>query len=226
VIVFTSDNGFHLGQHRMPGGKQTAYETDVHLPLLVRGPGITPGSHTGAIVGNIDIAPTIAAIGGRTMTDNPDGRSLIPLLSDPTKPPADWRQAYLLEHWLEDDSGATQGGDAQLEPDDPDQTDTADTNSSAAPPTSPPTSVRASKAAGTNIPEFQGLRTATMTYVEYATGERELYDLTTDPYQLQNLAATADPALLATLHERLDSLRNCAGDTCRMNEDAPLALPH
>ena len=36
-IIFTSDNGFHLGQHRLPSGKQTAYETDIHLPLLVRG---------------------------------------------------------------------------------------------------------------------------------------------------------------------------------------------
>ena len=38
-IVFASDNGFHLGQHRMPAGKQTPYETDIHVPLLVRGPG-------------------------------------------------------------------------------------------------------------------------------------------------------------------------------------------
>ena len=40
-IIFTSDNGFHLGQHRMPSGKQTVYETDIHLPLLVGG--ITEG---------------------------------------------------------------------------------------------------------------------------------------------------------------------------------------
>ncbi len=38
-IVFTSDNGFHLGQHRLPAGKQTAYDTDTHVPFLVRGPG-------------------------------------------------------------------------------------------------------------------------------------------------------------------------------------------
>ena len=43
-IVFTSDNGFHLGQHRMPAGKQTAYETDIHLPLLVRGPASRPAA--------------------------------------------------------------------------------------------------------------------------------------------------------------------------------------
>ena len=42
-IVFTSDNGFHLGQFRMPAGKQTAYDFDIHLPLIVRGPGVPQG---------------------------------------------------------------------------------------------------------------------------------------------------------------------------------------
>src|SRR5262249_1270919 len=70
-IVFTSDNGFHLGQHRMPSGKQTAYETDVHLPLLVLGPGVAKGSHTDAITGNVDLAPTLAALGGTSLTHNP-----------------------------------------------------------------------------------------------------------------------------------------------------------
>src|SRR5581483_8899527 len=59
-IIFTSDNGFHLGQHRMPSGKMTAYETDIHLPLLIRGPGVPAGSHVAAITGNVDLAPTIA----------------------------------------------------------------------------------------------------------------------------------------------------------------------
>ena len=42
-IVFTSDNGFHMGQHRMKAGKYTPYEEDVHVPLFVRGPGVAPG---------------------------------------------------------------------------------------------------------------------------------------------------------------------------------------
>jgi hypothetical protein len=56
--------------------------------------------------------------------------------------------------------------------------------------------------------------------VEYANGEREVYDMQTDPYQLQNLAATADPALLADLAARLEQLRVCAGAGCRGAEDA------
>jgi arylsulfatase A-like enzyme len=221
-IIFTSDNGFHLGQHRMPGGKQTAYETDIHLPLLVRGPGITAGTHAAALAGNVDLAPTIADLGGGAMGDNPDGRSLVPLLTTPTATPSNWRQAYLLDHWAEVDTPQASSGGAQLEPDDPDQSDTQeDSNSSA-----PPTSIRHAAAGGDNIPEYQGLRTARYTYVEYATSERELYDLTKDPDELNNLAASADPSLLATLHQRLDSLRSCAADTCRANESAPLDLPN
>ena len=62
---------------------------------------------------------------------------------------------------------------------------------------------------------WSGLRTPLYTYVEYATGEKELYNMREDPYQLQNIAGTADNALLQDLHGRLESLQDCAGDGCR-----------
>ena len=71
-----------------------------------------------------------------------------------------------------------------------------------------------------DAPPYLALRTEQYLYVEYANGERELYDMQTDPYQLQNLAATADPALLAELAADLDQLRVCAGADCRSAEDA------
>ena len=67
-IVFASDNGFHLGQHRMPAGKQTPYETDIHVPLLVRGPGVRAGAHVTRLAGNTDLAPTFEAMAGRAPT--------------------------------------------------------------------------------------------------------------------------------------------------------------
>src|SRR5690606_16359432 len=67
-----------------------------------------------------------------------------------------------------------------------------------------------------------GLRTADWSYLEYGSGERELYDLVEDPYQLQNLIKEADPILLADLAERLDALAGCAGRQCRELEDLPL----
>lgn len=216
-VIFTSDNGFHLGQHRMRAGKQTAYETDIHLPLLVRGPEITAGGHVGEITGNIDLAPTIAALGGATLTEAPDGRSLVPFLHGQPPAPSTWRQAYLLEHWTTSLTPQPRTGAGQLEPDDLDQQ-----GGGAASGSNTTTSVRAGRAAATNIPEFQGLRVARYTYVEYTTGEKELYDLVKDPDELDNLAATADPALLAALHARLDALRRCTADACRSAEDVPL----
>jgi arylsulfatase A-like enzyme len=230
VVIFTSDNGFHLGQHRMPAGKQTAYETDIHLPLLVRGPGVAAGTHVQALTGNVDLAPTIADLGGATLTDAPDGRSLVPFLHGQLPAQADWRQAYLLEHWTTSLTPQDRSGAAELEPDDLDQSDAPPDSGSTT-----STTIRAGKAALSNIPEYQGIRVAGYTYVEYATGERELYDLTKDPDELDNLAAgdvaagnvaaTADPALLAALHDRLDQLRSCKADSCRSIESQPLALP-
>jgi arylsulfatase A-like enzyme len=69
-------------------------------------------------------------------------------------------------------------------------------------------------------PPYLALRTERYLYIEYANGERELYDIQIDPYQLQNLAATADPALLADLAAQLDQLRVCASADCRSAEEA------
>jgi hypothetical protein len=69
---------------------------------------------------------------------------------------------------------------------------------------------------------FDGVRTRDYTYVRYATGERELYDLRRDPHQLDNIAATADKALVDELDRRMSALANCAGAYCRELEDLPL----
>ena len=229
-IVFTSDNGFHLGQHRMPAGKQTAYETDIHLPLLVRGPGVAAGAHVSAITGNVDLAPTIASLGAATMTDDPDGRSLAGLLhatpstSKAIATPPGWRDSFLLEHWSTTSVPEARPDAAELEPDDPDQggaTPEADDLGAA---TTTATTAAGAGAKALKIPEFQGLRVANYTYVEYITGERELYDLTSDPNELNNLAAKAKPTLLAALHQRLEDLRHCAADSCRNAESQPLNL--
>ena len=69
------------------------------------------------------------------------------------------------------------------------------------------------------------MRTEQWHYVEYETGELELYDVIADPYQLENLAGTVDPAILAPLADRLALLKACAGEECRAAEAAPLDEP-
>jgi N-acetylglucosamine-6-sulfatase len=69
-----------------------------------------------------------------------------------------------------------------------------------------------------DIPPFSALRTPTHLYTEYRTGERELYDYASDPYELDNLLVGQPPAevqqLATALAGRLDELRGCDGGGC------------
>jgi len=214
-IVFASDNGFHLGQHRMPAGKQTPYETDVHVPLVVRGPGVRAGAHVERLAGNTDLAPTFEAMAGVRAPSFTDGRSLLPLLRGDR--PSHWRRSYLLEHRVE--TGTTQPARAMpprgstLEPPDPDQDG----------PDGRPRHREIRDAMllnrGAEIPDYDGIRTSRWTDVRYANGEHELYDLRHDPDELHNLAGTR-PAVERVLAERIARLRRCGGQGCRQVEDA------
>ncbi|WP_165975623.1 sulfatase family protein [Actinomadura rubrisoli] len=95
-LVFGSDNGFHMGEHRLAGGKMTAFDTDIRVPVVVTGPGIRPGRRTSALTQNTDLAPTFLDLAGAPVPPAADGRSLVPFLRD-TEPP-DWRDVALVEH--------------------------------------------------------------------------------------------------------------------------------
>ena len=58
-FVFTSDNGFFTGEHRLQKGKYLPYEPSLRVPLMIRGPGLTPGARSAELVSNVDLAPTI-----------------------------------------------------------------------------------------------------------------------------------------------------------------------
>ena len=83
-IIFTSDNGFFFGQHRLVGGKFLAYEPATHLPLIIRGPGIKPNTQSGQLASTIDIAPTILELAEVAPDKSVDGVSLAPYAKDPT----------------------------------------------------------------------------------------------------------------------------------------------
>jgi len=83
LILFTSDNGYMAGEHRLPHGKAKAYDPSIRVPLMIRGPGVPAGAQPQQMVVNADLAPTIIdaarAVAGRVQ----DGRSLLPLTRDP-----------------------------------------------------------------------------------------------------------------------------------------------
>ena len=63
-VIFSSDNGYHMGQHMLMAGKQTAFDTDINVPLIVVGPGVPAGVVDDHVVENIDLCPTFAELGG------------------------------------------------------------------------------------------------------------------------------------------------------------------
>jgi arylsulfatase A-like enzyme len=94
-IVFTSDNGIYLGEHRLTN-KAAAYNAAPRVPLLVRGPRVPAGVPRSQMALNNDLAPTFASWAGVAPPSFVDGRSLKPLLT--SSPPATWRSAFLIEH--------------------------------------------------------------------------------------------------------------------------------
>jgi arylsulfatase A-like enzyme len=113
-IVFTSDNGYHMGERSLLPGKRTPYDTDVHVPLIVVGPGVAAGSTVQAITQNVDLCPTFTELGGAETLPG-DGRSLVPWLKG--NQPTEWRTHALLEHRASavdqpDDPDAVEGAEA------------------------------------------------------------------------------------------------------------------
>ncbi|RKS71135.1 arylsulfatase A-like enzyme [Actinomadura pelletieri DSM 43383] len=95
-VVFGSDNGFHMGEHRLAGGKMTAYDTDVRVPYIVTGPNVPAGHRVEEVAQNTDLAPTFLELAGVRPPPATDGRSLVPFLRGTKRP--DWRQTALIEH--------------------------------------------------------------------------------------------------------------------------------
>jgi len=173
-IIFTSDNGFHLGEHRIPSGKGYPYEEDIHVPFIVRGPGIQPNSQVIQMAANIDIAPTVTDMANVSISDFIDGRSLMPFLHPQPNQNIPWRKSLLME------TGYFERHTYPL--------------------------------------VYRGVRTDSFIYLEYEGGELEYYDLIADPYELDNLAKSLDPARLASLHAWVDQLKNCRAEECRAAE--------
>jgi len=84
LIVFTSDNGYLAGEHRLPHGKAKAYEPAIRVPLMIRGPGVPVGVSASQLATNADLAPTIVDAARATAGRVLDGRSLLPLSRDPS----------------------------------------------------------------------------------------------------------------------------------------------
>ena len=94
-IVFSSDNGYHMGERRLHQGKQTAFDHDIRVPLVVAGPGVLAGTTVSQPTANVDLRPTFEDLAGAFTGPQVEGRSLVPFLRGRTP---GWRDAVLIEH--------------------------------------------------------------------------------------------------------------------------------
>jgi N-acetylglucosamine-6-sulfatase len=204
-LLYTSDHGFQLGQHRLPGDKRHLYEHDVRIPFFLRGPGIPASVLVDAPVLSIDVAPTLVHLAAGVPPPSMDGTSLLPLTrrvggvyADPPTPA--WRTDFLVTYY---GVGMQPCGLQKCPP--------------------PPSASFHENDAVNNT--YNCLRTLSPTedamFCVFDDDEAfvEYYDHTADSWQLDNCAATAPPQLLAGYRKRMDALRRCAGVSCRAGGD-------
>jgi N-acetylglucosamine-6-sulfatase len=200
-VIFVSDNGFFYGEHRLTGGKFLAYEPSTHLPFLIRGPGIKAGTSTGELAANTDIAPTILELAHATADKSIDGRSLVPFLLDPS---LRTRRPILFESFVEtNDVEANGEPTAQKVVKEVQRRRPAHKGGAKASIVAPPK-------------DYEGIRLGPYKYIEWPDGEKELYDITKDPFELNNVVRVPNLSpIRAFMHAQLVRLEACVGKTCQ-----------
>ena len=224
-VVFTSDNGFFFGEHRIPTGKFLPHGASGQVPLVLRGPGIEAGQHSKELTSNVDLAATISDIGGADPDLALDGRSLLPYGRDPRKvsdrpvlqeiaegarrtpvaapgngkPPAGGPPN-------DDVSAGRAAGAGDLDMDGP-----------ASPSLEPRGEKKRKAPRGQEYSAaYEAIRAGHYLYIRYSAGGRELYDLEADPHELTSRHNDPDYKKVRTfLDQRLDKLQGCVGEECR-----------
>lgn len=98
VVIYTSDQGFFLGEHGLYD-KRFMYEPAFRIPLLVRWPAeIDAGTVTGELVQNLDFAPTLLDVAGLDTPSDMQGRSILAIAKG--EAPSDWRDAVYYRYWM------------------------------------------------------------------------------------------------------------------------------
>ncbi|KAJ6437391.1 arylsulfatase [Purpureocillium lavendulum] len=167
-VVFTTDNGYHIGQHRMGPGKKQGYETDINIPMVWRGPGVPSGKVIDAVSTHTDLAPTFLTLFGLPLRDNLDGRTIPAIVVPP--------QASGSGSGKSNNNKAGEHVNIEMwGPSNPYEVD-------------PYTSIRV---LGEKNNTYKGLRVVgdaySLYYAVWCTNEHELYDVAADAHQTTNL---------------------------------------
>ncbi|KPJ11569.1 N-acetylglucosamine-6-sulfatase [Papilio machaon] len=207
-VIYTSDNGYHMGQYSQMYDKRQPYESDIKVPLIIKGPGIEENTTSDLPVINIDLAPTIISLAGLQPSRIMDGRP-IELIGNKTKT----ERTMLVEYYGE-------AKDGTVDPDCPWSYD-KDNLAQCYP-------EYACKCQDARNNTFGCLRhiakRINMKYCLFADNQSftEMYDLFTDPYELTNIAQQVLPSVRHWYKLTLARMLACRGsDHC----DHPLETP-
>jgi N-acetylglucosamine-6-sulfatase len=200
-VIFTSDNGYMNGEHRLRSGKLYPYEEAIRVPMLIRGPGIAAGTRVADPAADVDLVPTIMDFAGATAPGAAarpqDGRSLAPYLAGGR----DRARAILIEAKRPPRAG---GGGAVARSF---------------------IGVRTSRYAYIERYELELASAEEGLDAQIGAGaltDRELYDLRRDPYQLESVdRKRAYRRTRAALEGALAQLRVCEGPSCLLDPDVP-----
>ncbi|KAI1626105.1 arylsulfatase [Exophiala viscosa] len=98
-IFYSSDNGYHIGQHRLQPGKECGFEEDINIPLIVRGPGVPQGGVSDIVTSHTDLAPTFLSLARAELRPDFDGAA-IPLTASTLDAAKDTRHEHVnVEYW-------------------------------------------------------------------------------------------------------------------------------
>ena len=224
-VFYVSDNGMHLGQWRITNSFRNIYETDIRVPFFIRGPGIDHAKKSDMykMVSNVDIAPTIYDIAGITYTRDQydiDGKSFKKYLFE--QDDNDWRDMLLFEYiWVEN---TTIHDYTVWYPD-----DNTYMGELVNPPCCDNVTGKPYWVDNSYMSSFRALRilndTFNITYGEYITGTYtkddlenpiwyEMYNLTVDPWQTNNIYNETSDLIKDYLHQTLEEYGACKAAQC------------
>jgi arylsulfatase A-like enzyme len=219
-VFFTSDHGHHLGEFRLPEGKEHCYEFDIRVPFAVRGPGVPKNKSLPILTSNVDLGPTFIELAGGTVPPQMDGQSFAHYLTNPSmwldenkdKTNQDtWnRQALIIEYYTVANWTADYVMGKSVINDCPNNT------------------WRALR--------FVSEDFGNLLYVEYTNIEDwwfqavnfyELYDIDNDPFQLTNIYYTTPLKLQQHLHDLLVEQYACgSGGSWDAKSNCTLPFPN
>lgn len=100
-FIYTTDNGYHIGQHRLPPGKTCPIEEDINIPLIIRGPGVSKNATADIVTTHTDIAPTIFDLLGIEQRSDFDGQAIPTKMTQiqAARERAAWAEHVNVEFW-------------------------------------------------------------------------------------------------------------------------------